>query len=75
MSKAIERGKAAAKAAKNLPKEDPPSPVKYRGSPPADLLAAMPARARRHGVKVRRRSATYAKHLNKIAEIAKKRRA
>lgn len=72
MSNAIKMAKAAAKAAKNtLPAVE--VVPKFKGSPPADILAATPARRRRHGVRVRRRSVSYAKHLNKIAEIAKKR--
>lgn len=72
MSDAIRRAKAAAKAGKNQLPEQQIMP-KHKGSPPADILAATPARKRKYGVRVRRRSASYAKHLNKITEIAKKR--
>ena len=72
IAKAISIAKAAAKAGK-FKLSEPQVVPKYKGSPPADILAATPARRRRHGVRIRRRSVDYAEHQNKIAEIAKKR--
>lgn len=72
VSDPIKLAKAAAQAMKHVLPEQAPAP-KHKGSPPADIVAAMPARARKRGVQVRRRSSSYAQHLNKIAEIAKKR--